>query len=394
MAKISAHDIFREVKSEIFNLRNKGELEVPITMDNYTVPTEDDMLKAYWQGEDKITVQYKGQKRLIPCPISTKNDEYIARCIMQGFAQICLGRNGSKEHLSLSKNDALQIAENTITRLVNEGLIETSDNDDYDNDDYYFINDNNDVILDVLKGICGNYPHYVTCDIDRYDAFVDFSDLYIIVSLTKDGYIYVSKVEGSVLDSKQQSIELWKEVGECINKINSFNKRLSEVNVSESRERINEIGNSKEGQRWLGMAARNNREKAMNAMKNGDFETAEKYNTKQREINGVAMKNPNLEDRVGYGEGWREQSNRLSESTFKNNQGYSHFAVNKDTKKIVNGWDYKGEDPEDLKQFKHDYFTVDLIDYGFDPKQYRIYTDRYLRKNGINPDDNNNWANS
>ena len=80
--------------------------------------------------------------------------------------------------------------------------------------------------------------------------------------------------------------------------------------------------------------------------------------------------------------------------TFQNNQGYSHFAVNKDTNKIVNGWDYADYDPQELRQFKKDYFIVDLIDYGLDPKQYKIVTDKYLRRNGIDPDDNNNWANS
>lgn len=81
------------------------------------------------------------------------------------------------------------------------------------------------------------------------------------------------------------------------------------------------------------------------------------------------------------------------EDSFKNNQGYSHFAVNKATNKIVNGWDYKEYDPDELRQFKRDYFTVDLIDYGFDPKQYKILTARGCMRQGIDPDDNANWAN-
>ena len=232
MAKISADDIFNEVKREIFNLRNKGELEVPITMDNYTVPTEDDMLKAYWQEENNITVVYNGQKRLIPCPITAKNDEYIARCIMQGFAQIYLGRNENK---NISREDAINVMENTITRLVNEGLMEVDDNavgESEDEEEIHFITDNNRIILTVLHELCGNYPHYVTCDIDRYDAFVDFSDLSIIVSMNDQGYIYVSEIEGSVLDNKQFAAELWKEVGECVNKINNFNHKLTDLNIS------------------------------------------------------------------------------------------------------------------------------------------------------------------
>lgn len=79
---------------------------------------------------------------------------------------------------------------------------------------------------------------------------------------------------------------------------------------------------------------------------------------------------------------------------FKNNQGYSHFAVNKATNKIVNGWDYADYDPSELRQFKNDYFTRDLIDYDLDPKQYKIVTGKYLLRQGIDPNDNNNWANS
>lgn len=84
----------------------------------------------------------------------------------------------------------------------------------------------------------------------------------------------------------------------------------------------------------------------------------------------------------------------IKEETFQNNQGYSHFAVNKATNKIVNGWDYSDYDPSELRQFKKDYFDVDLIDYDLDPKQYRIVTGKYLLRQGIDPNDNSNWANS
>ena len=79
---------------------------------------------------------------------------------------------------------------------------------------------------------------------------------------------------------------------------------------------------------------------------------------------------------------------------FKNNQGYSHFAISKKTGKIINGWDYKDEDPYNLRQFRKDYFDVDLIDYGFNPKDFRILSYNYLVKNGIDPNDNANWANN
>ena len=80
--------------------------------------------------------------------------------------------------------------------------------------------------------------------------------------------------------------------------------------------------------------------------------------------------------------------------SFQNNQNYSHFAVNKATNKIVNGWDYSEYDPSELRQFKKDYFDVDMVDYGFNPKDYKIVTGKFLLRQGIDPNDNNNWANS
>ena len=105
----------------------------------------------------------------------------------------------------------------------------------------------------------------------------------------------------------------------------------------------------------------------------------------------------------------RKQVIRLTESEFRkiimesvgrllregyNNSNYTHFAVNKATGKIVNGWDYSMEDPEDLRQFKKDYFIVDLIDNGLNPKDYKVLTLKSLMRMGIDPNDDNNWANN
>lgn len=73
---------------------------------------------------------------------------------------------------------------------------------------------------------------------------------------------------------------------------------------------------------------------------------------------------------------------------------YTHFAVNKKTNLIVNGWDYRGCDADELKQFKKDYFIVDLVDNDFNPKEYKILTRQGCLKQGINPDDEMNcWSN-
>lgn len=88
---ISAHDIFRQVKHEIFDLKNTGELEVPIVPNDMYVPTSDDFLKAYFQAENEITVEYNGKTIKVPCNINA-DDDIIARCIMSGFARMVLGK--------------------------------------------------------------------------------------------------------------------------------------------------------------------------------------------------------------------------------------------------------------------------------------------------------------
>ena len=72
-----------------------------------------------------------------------------------------------------------------------------------------------------------------------------------------------------------------------------------------------------------------------------------------------------------------------------NDMNYTHLAVNKYTNLIVNGWDYNGYDPAELRQFKRDYFNDDLVDYGFNPKVYKIVTTKFAEKNGINT-----WSNT
>lgn len=87
-------------------------------------------------------------------------------------------------------------------------------------------------------------------------------------------------------------------------------------------------------------------------------------------------------------------NSNISQDGFKNNQNYTHFAVSKRSGKILNGWDYSEYDPSELRQFKKDYFDIDMQDYGFDPKSYKIVTGKYLLRQGVDPDDNSNWANN
>ena len=72
----------------------------------------------------------------------------------------------------------------------------------------------------------------------------------------------------------------------------------------------------------------------------------------------------------------------------------THYAVNKNTKLIVDGWNYKGIDPKELHMYRRDYFFDDLEERGFDPKEYKILTYNACKANGIDPKDKMNfWSN-
>jgi len=71
----------------------------------------------------------------------------------------------------------------------------------------------------------------------------------------------------------------------------------------------------------------------------------------------------------------------------------THYAIHKPTNKIVFSWDYSDVDPEDLRQFKNDYFTIDLKELvGVNPKECTILNRKSCIKRGIDPSDNNNWC--
>ena len=86
-----------------------------------------------------------------------------------------------------------------------------------------------------------------------------------------------------------------------------------------------------------------------------------------------------------------ESVRRILKEEYEPDIHYTHFAVNKQTNKIVNGWDYSGYDASELKQFAKDYFFQDLADMDLNPKSYKILTRPSLLKRGIDPQDWNNW---
>lgn len=68
---------------------------------------------------------------------------------------------------------------------------------------------------------------------------------------------------------------------------------------------------------------------------------------------------------------------------------YTHFAVFKIDGKIANGWDYKGVDDIDIKE----YSKIDLRDDYPDnkPSEFTVLTVVGMKKRGIDPFDSNNW---
>ena len=71
----------------------------------------------------------------------------------------------------------------------------------------------------------------------------------------------------------------------------------------------------------------------------------------------------------------------------------THFAIHKATNSIVFTWDYKGYDKEELKDFKDDYFfidieeqVIDMVD-KFKKSDYKIITRNQLEKHNIDLND-------
>ena len=74
-------------------------------------------------------------------------------------------------------------------------------------------------------------------------------------------------------------------------------------------------------------------------------------------------------------------------------RGYTHFLIGKTDNKIVDGWDYKGLDTDEIKHWvKIDMKENDF--YGKTKNDFKLVTSQYLIKNGINSKHSNNWDKS
>ena len=96
------------------------------------------------------------------------------------------------------------------------------------------------------------------------------------------------------------------------------------------------------------------------------------------------------DDKVALGNTEPVEGDVNLQEGMNNNPDYTHYLLNRATNKIVNGWDYNGSDPEDIKY----YTKLDLADMGFSTKDYKFLTKQSVLRLGINPDDDRAWANS
>lgn len=82
---MDADVLFSMVKTEVFDLLHKGEMEV--VFGDYI----NDVFHAYCKSENEIEVEYNGKTLSIECN-NFKNTEYVARLIMHCFAKIYLNK--------------------------------------------------------------------------------------------------------------------------------------------------------------------------------------------------------------------------------------------------------------------------------------------------------------
>lgn len=89
-------------------------------------------------------------------------------------------------------------------------------------------------------------------------------------------------------------------------------------------------------------------------------------------------------------EDFRDAIKDINESEFKVDPTYTHFAIDKSTGKIVNGWEYDSDtDRESIRE----YCKMDLEDMFPERKfsEFKVLTTRSLQKQGIDPFSWDSW---
>ena len=96
-------------------------------------------------------------------------------------------------------------------------------------------------------------------------------------------------------------------------------------------------------------------------------------------------------------EGKGSKKSSIKESVMADKK-YTHFAIHKPTGKIMNAWNYKDVDKDELRSNPKEYFFNDLNDMSdtfnvdkINKKDVSIQHRKHLDKSGINPEDIKNW---
>lgn len=82
---MTANELFNDVKVQVFDLLETGEMEV-VFGENIG-----DVFNAYLKSENEIEVEYNGKSLSIECN-NFKNTEYVARLVMHCFAKLYLNK--------------------------------------------------------------------------------------------------------------------------------------------------------------------------------------------------------------------------------------------------------------------------------------------------------------
>ena len=102
-----------------------------------------------------------------------------------------------------------------------------------------------------------------------------------------------------------------------------------------------------------------------------------------------------IKDAINKGYEFDKKKN-LKENTMKkvvNKNKNTHFAINKNTNKILESWNYEGYEQDELKKYKNEYFTKDLNrNYPFlNENDIVVVTSKNLDKRQINEDSKKDW---
>lgn len=88
-----------------------------------------------------------------------------------------------------------------------------------------------------------------------------------------------------------------------------------------------------------------------------------------------------------------KQNSKYMKESFLADKNYTHFAINKNTNKVLEAWNFKGIPSWELKQDKNHYFLMDLKDRDFPFKlsDIKILTRKAMLQKGIDFNKSENW---